>query len=285
MKFVRFEFDNELKLGFLSKKNDSIHEINAVLKDLKIPEITNMKDFIEYYCRNKVDLDKIFKETILEDGPFFLDKIKLKTPVIPSKIICLGLNYVDHAKETGKRLPKVPMLFSKAISSLLDPFDYIELPSKFVDYEVELAIIIGKECKKASIEDAAEYIFGFTILNDVSERKVQMSDKQFFRGKSYDTFAPMGPHIVTNLDTSNLNLELQLNGNVMQKSNTNNLIFNVQQIVSFISEGITLKPGDVIGTGTPPGVGVAQNPPVFLKSGDKLELFIENIGKLINFVK
>jgi len=285
MKFIRFEVDKELKLGFLSNKNNTIHEINTVLKDLKIPEIINMKDFIEYYCLNKEDLDKIFQKTMLEDGPFSLDAIKIKAPVSPTKIICLGLNYVDHAKETGKRLPKVPMLFSKAVTSLLDPFDYIELPSKFVDYEVELAIIIGKECKKASVENAGEFIFGFTILNDVSERKVQMSDKQFFRGKSYDTFAPIGPFIVTDLDTSNLNLELQLNGNIMQKSNTNNLIFNVHQIVSFISEGITLKPGDIIGTGTPPGVGAARSPPVFLKSGDKLELYIENIGKLINYCK
>ena len=285
MKFIRFEVENEIKIGFLSEKENTIHEINSVLKDLKIPEIINMKDFIEYYSLNKEDIDKILTNIIKEDGQFSLNNIKIKAPVIPSKIICLGLNYVDHAKETGKRLPKVPMLFSKAVSSLLDPNEKIDLPSKFVDYEVELAIVIGKKCKKVSVEDADEFIFGFTILNDVSERRVQGSDKQFFRGKSYDTFAPLGPYIVTNLDTSNLNLELQLNGNEMQKSSTKNLIFNVQHIVSFISEGITLEPGDVIGTGTPPGVGVARSPPIFLKSGDKLELQIQNIGSLVNYCK
>ncbi len=285
MKLIRFEIEDEIKFGFLSEKDNSIHEINYTLKDLGIPEIINMKDFIEYYCNNKVDIDKILNNVFIGDGQFRLNQVKIKAPVIPSKIICLGLNYVDHAKETSKRLPKVPMLFSKAPSSLLDPFDYIELPSNFVDYEIELAIVIGKECKKTSVEKALDYIFGYTILNDVSERKVQSADKQFFRGKSYDTFAPIGPYIVTNLDASNLDLELQLNKNIMQKSNTNNLIFNVAQIVSFISEGITLKPGDIIGTGTPPGVGVARTPPIFLKSGDTLELTIENIGKLINYVK
>ncbi|MHA1895533.1 MAG: fumarylacetoacetate hydrolase family protein, partial [Candidatus Helarchaeota archaeon] len=162
---------------------------------------------------------------------------------------------------------------------------YIELPSKFVDHEIELAIVIGKTCKKVPSEKAEEYVFGYTILNDVTERKVQVSNGQFFRGKSYDTFAPIGPVIVTDINPSNLELELKLNGVIKQKSNTKNLIFSVPEIISFISEGITLYPGDIIGTGTPPGVGVARHPPEFLKPRDKLELRIEKIGQLINYVK
>ena len=284
MKFLIFEIEKDLKLGLLGK-NNTIHDINGILSTLNIPEIIHMRDFIEYYKNNETDLKNLFQKASNEEGQYNLKDIKLKAPVIPSKMVCLGLNYVDHAKETGKKLPKKPMLFAKAVSAIQDPFSLIELPSKFVDYEVELGIVIGKKCKKVNRDDALNHVFGYTILNDVTERKVQMGDGQFFRGKSYDTFAPIGPYIVTNIDPSNLDLELRLNGQTMQKSNTKNLIFSVQEIISFISEGLTLMPGDIIGTGTPPGIGAARNPPIFLKSGDKMELSIEKIGILINQVK
>ena len=283
MKFLRFEYNNDVKLGLLTE-NGTIQDLNSILSKLKIPEIFHMRDFIEYYKRNNKDLQNLFQQASKQQGQYKIGEVKLKAPVIPLKMIYLGLNYVDHANETGKKLPKNPMLFSKAVSALNDPYGNIILPSKFVDYEVELGIVIGKKCKNVTPEESLEHVFGYTIINDVTERKVQMSDGQFFRGKSYDTFAPIGPYIVTDIDPSNLELELQLNGEIMQKSNTKNLIFSVQKIISFISEGMTLMPGDIIGTGTPPGVGVARNPPVFLKSGDKLELSIENIGILINHV-
>ncbi|NHI93104.1 MAG: FAA hydrolase family protein [Candidatus Lokiarchaeota archaeon] len=284
MKFLRFEMEDEIKLGLLGK-NETIHDLNSILAILKIPEIIKMRDFIEYYKNNELDLKGLFEKASKDKGKIQLKDVKLKSPILPQKMICLGLNYVDHAKETNKKIPKKPILFAKAVSSINDPNGFIELPSQFVDYEVELCVVIGKKCKKVSPEDASDYVFGYTILNDVTERRVQSSDGQFFRGKSYDTFAPIGPYIVTNIDPSNLGLELRLNGEIMQKSNTQNLIFSVPQIISFISEGITLSPGDLIGTGTPPGIGAARNPPIFLKSGDKIELSIDNIGNLINLVK
>ncbi len=208
-------------------------------------------------------------------------------PVKPSKIICLGLNYRDHAEEVGKEIPDHPTLFSKAVSSLIGHRDPIIHPlgDTQVDYEVELALVIGKKGKKIERGNAMEYIGGYTILNDVSERTAQFEDGQWFRGKSFDTFCPLGPYLVTPdelPDPHDLTVETRVNGELRQSSTTKNLIATIPEILSFCSASMTLYPGDVIATGTPGGVGVFYDPPKLLKPGDTVTLTIERIGTLEN---
>jgi 2-keto-4-pentenoate hydratase/2-oxohepta-3-ene-1,7-dioic acid hydratase in catechol pathway len=220
---------------------------------------------------------------------FSINEVKFLPPIPrPPKIVCLGLNYADHAEEIGMKPPKEPILFSKSPTAVIGHEDGIKAWSKSTDYEVELAIIIGKECRSVSVEDAEDYVLGFTILNDVSARDVQIIDGQFFRSKSLDTFAPIGPWITTQEQIENpdeLEIECRLNGRIMQHSNTKKMIFHAYEIISFISKSITLESGDIIGTGTPGGVGSMQRPPRFLKPGDVLELTIQNIGTLKNVVE
>jgi 2-keto-4-pentenoate hydratase/2-oxohepta-3-ene-1,7-dioic acid hydratase in catechol pathway len=198
----------------------------------------------------------------------------------PTKIICVGLNYIDHAKELNMEIPKEPIIFLKPTSGIIYNNDTIVRPkiSKRVDYEVELAIVIGKECKNVKKEDAMEHIKGYTILNDVTARDLQEKDGQWTRAKSFDTFCPIGPKIVSDLDPHDLDIQLRLNGEVKQKSNTKNMIFKVDELVEFVSSIMTLYPGDIISTGTPPGVGQ-------LEKGDIVEAEIEGIGILKNYVE
>lgn len=220
-----------------------------------------------------------------------LESVRLGAPIPrPSKVVCLGLNYRDHAEEQHTPLPERPLLFSKASSCVIGPHDDVVLPddSQQVDYEVEFAIVIGRTATKVSMDEAYEYIAGYTVMNDVSARDVQFAQKQWHQGKSYDTFGPMGPYLVTRdeiPDPHTLDVRLVLNGQTMQSSNTNNLIFNVPYTVSHISKIMTLYPGDVISTGTPAGVGVFRNPPVFLKPGDVMETTVVGIGTLRNVVR
>ena len=205
----------------------------------------------------------------------------------PPKIVCLGLNYRDHAIESGAPIPKEPILFSKYATALIGPGEAIVLPSvsQEVDYEAELGVVIGRRARQVSRQDALEYIAGYTIVHDVSARDLQFSDGQWLRAKSFNTFAPMGPYLVTKsalADGDGLAIELRLNGKTMQKSNTRNLIFKVPDLVSYISEIMTLEVGDVIATGTPGGVGFVRNPQVFMKPGDVVEIEIEGIGVLRN---
>ena len=207
----------------------------------------------------------------------------------PSKIICLGKNYAEHAKEGGFENPEKPLIFCKTPNTLNGPFDPIILPksSGQIDWEVELAIIIGKEGKRISRVKALDYIAGFTVMNDVSGRESQFSDSQWFRGKSFDGFAPVGPFIVTPDeigDVNNLRLTAKVDGEIMQDGNTRDMIFDISTIIEDISEDITLIPGDIISTGTPAGVGIFRDPPVVLKPGNVVECYIENIGTLINKV-
>lgn len=218
---------------------------------------------------------------IVKDGePLLLADVKLVAPVEPSKIICLGLNYADHAKEMGVPLPEEPVLFMKPPSSIIGPGEAIVIPdvSRRVDYEAELAVVMGKKAYKVSREKALEFVFGYTCANDVTARDLQQKDGQWTRSKSFDTFCPLGPWLETELDPSGLNIELRQNGVIKQKSNTENLIFKIPQIISFISSVMTLLPGDVILTGTPAGVGPVE-------PGDVLEVIIEGIGTLENSVK
>jgi 2-keto-4-pentenoate hydratase/2-oxohepta-3-ene-1,7-dioic acid hydratase in catechol pathway len=205
----------------------------------------------------------------------------------PGKLICIGLNYRDHAAESKMPIPERPVVFSKFSSSVIAPGEPVVLPpqSKQVDYEAELAVVIGRRAKNVSADRAYDYVLGYTAVNDVSARDFQFADGQWQRGKSCDTFAPMGQTIVTTdeiPDPHKLSIKLTLNGETMQDSNTDQLIFGVPRLIEFLSETITLEPGDVIATGTPAGVGFARNPPVFLKAGDQMEVLIEGMGGLGN---
>jgi 2-keto-4-pentenoate hydratase/2-oxohepta-3-ene-1,7-dioic acid hydratase in catechol pathway len=201
--------------------------------------------------------------------------------------VCVGLNYRDHAAETGKPLPERPILFSKFPTAVIGHEQPIVLPrvSDQVDYEGELAVIIGRRVKQIDREHALDAVLGYANFNDVSARDLQFGDGQWQRGKSCDTFAPMGPFLVTADevgDPGQLGIRLRLNGTVMQDSNTRNLVFGVADLIAFISQAITLEPGDVIATGTPAGVGFARRPPVFLKAGDRVEVEIDGLGVLSN---
>jgi 2-keto-4-pentenoate hydratase/2-oxohepta-3-ene-1,7-dioic acid hydratase in catechol pathway len=205
----------------------------------------------------------------------------------PRNIICVGLNYRRHAEESGQPIPPNPILFSKFSNSIIGPGEEIRLPSfsSQVDYEAELGIVIGKRASGVSVEDAIDHVLGYTCVNDVSARDVQFADGQWVRGKALDTFCPIGPHIATTdeiTDPQSLGIRCRVNGETLQDSNTSDMIFSVAEIVSFISQGITLEPGDLIATGTPEGVGFARNPAIFLKPGDVVEIEIDGIGVLRN---
>jgi 2-keto-4-pentenoate hydratase/2-oxohepta-3-ene-1,7-dioic acid hydratase in catechol pathway len=205
----------------------------------------------------------------------------------PGKLICIGLNYRDHAKESNMPLPDKPIVFSKFSSAVIAPGEPVVLPatSSQVDYEAELAVVIGRRAKNVKADRAYDYVLGYTSFNDVTARDFQFADGQWQRGKSCDTFAPMGQSIVTTdiiTDPHKLAIKLTLNGETMQESNTDQLIFGVPRLIEFISESVTLEPGDVIATGTPAGAGFARNPPVFLKPGDEMEVTIDGIGGLNN---
>lgn len=207
----------------------------------------------------------------------------------PSKIICLGKNYAEHAKEGGFDQPDKPLLFCKGSNALNGPYDPILLPRSCgkIDWEVELAVVIGREAKRIRKADARDVMAGVTIMNDVSGREAQFADSQWFRGKSYDTFAPLGPAIVTMEeigDIQNLRLTAVVDGTVMQDGNSRDMIFDVATLIEFISEDMTLYPGDVISTGTPSGVGYFRHPPVELTAGTVVECRIEKIGAIVNRV-
>jgi acylpyruvate hydrolase len=218
---------------------------------------------------------------------YSLDSIEFLPAVYPSKILAIGRNYVDHAIEGGAAPPEAPLLFNKLPNSLNAHNAPIALPpiSVKVDYEAELAVVIGRRAKRVSEAEALDYVFGYTLINDVSARDLQFGDGQWTRGKGLDTFAPLGPFITTRdeiKDVQALKIEGRLNGEVMQSSNTGKMIFQVAYLVSYLSQGMTLEPGDVIATGTPEGVGVFRDPPVLLKAGDVYEVEIEGLGVLRN---
>lgn len=216
-----------------------------------------------------------------------VDSLSFLPPVYPSKIIAIGRNYVDHAIEGGSEPPAAPLIFNKLPNSLSAHNAPIVLHkiSSQIDYEAELAVVIGRRATRVSESEALDYVFGYTLINDVSARDLQFGDGQWARGKSLDGFAPLGPFITTRdeiRDVQALEIEGRLNGEVMQSSNTSKMIFKVSYLVSYISQGITLEPGDVIATGTPDGVGIFRKPPVLLKPGDVYEVTIEGLGTLHN---
>ncbi len=217
---------------------------------------------------------------------------KLLPPVVPTNILCIGLNYHEHARETGLEVPRYPTLFMKNIAAVTGPKDPIEIPAccmkkPEVDYEIELAVVIGRDVKDVAIDQALDCVAGYTVANDVSARRWQgkAGNGQWIRGKSFDSFCPIGPCLVTPdeiRDPQALELTCRLNGEIMQQANTSDMIFSVAEIIAYLSEGTTLPAGTIILTGTPSGVGFIRKPPVYLNGGDVMELEIEKIGTLIN---
>lgn len=273
MKLIRMIHQGEIRPGIW--KDGLIVDLKSIYPS--IPDIGETF-FAEGW------LEKLFKTS----DPGLSLNARLISPVCrPSKIICLGKNYAEHAKEGGFDYPDKPLLFCKAPNALNGPFDPILLPqsSGQVDWEVELAVIIGKTCKRINRSNAMDYIAGFSVMNDVSAREAQFGDMQWFRGKSFDTFAPLGPVLVTPDeigDINNLQLTTWVDGVLMQDGNTRELIFNIPFLIEYISQDITLIPGDIISTGTPSGVGIFRNPPVVLKPGNVVECRIDAIGSIIN---
>lgn len=310
MKLLKFK-DNDVenfepKLTFNNNNNHNHNIKNGYLENNKVFGLKN--DILDYFNQ---DYDEIIKDT--DNSSYNLEDIKIISPVSPSKIVCIGLNYKDHAEELNMELPDTPKLFIKPSTSVIGNNDNIIKPemSNEIDYEGELAIVIGKKAKNIEVEQSKDYIFGYTILNDVTARDVQRYDEQWTRGKSFDTFAPIGPVIETELNPQNqkiitriiknnniydnsnnnsnnskstissvkkdnkINSEINNQTEIRQNSNTSNMVFGAYELVSFISKVMTLNPGDVIATGTPPGVGQ-------IKIGETVEVEIEDIGVLSN---
>lgn len=224
-------------------------------------------------------ITELMEKITPEDETISFKEVKFLSPTRPSKIVGVGLNYRAHAEEMGKPLPEEPLIFLKPSTAVISNKMKIVLPreSERVDYEGELAVVIGRRCRKVSPEEAADYILGYSCFNDVTARDLQRKDIQYTRAKSFDTFAPYGPWINTEIDPVGLKIETRVNGEVKQRGNTEDMIFSPFELVSFISRIMTLLPGDVITTGTPPGVGP-------LNPGDRVEVEIEGIGILINYV-
>ena len=269
-----------LRVGEKGKEKPAILDSNNVIRDLS----SIIKDFDSDNL--KIEIFSKLKNINLETLPKINNSERIGACINkPGKFIAIGLNYSDHAKETGLKTPTEPIVFMKATSSISGPNDDIEMPknSTKLDWEVELAIVIGKEAKNISEKEASNHIFGYCIVNDVSEREWQIEKLgQWVKGKSGDTFGPTGPYLVSQdeiPDINNLNLILEVNGKKMQSGNTKNMIFNTNFIVSYLSKFMSLQPGDLITTGTPAGVGMGMKPQVFLKSGDNIKLTIDLLGE------
>ncbi len=257
----------------LLDKNGKIRDISSHIKDLN-PDNLNFEKISKL---KNIDLEKL---------PELPNSNRIGSCIVkPGKFVAIGLNYSDHAAETGAKVPSEPIIFTKATSCINGPNDDIEISSnsKKMDWEVELGIVIGRDTKNISEKDAPNHILGYCLINDISEREWQIEKMgQWVKGKSHDTFGPIGPYLVTKdeiSDINNLSMSLDVNGKRMQTGNTGTMIFNVFFIVSYLSKYMSLQPGDVITTGTPPGVGMGKKPQVFLKAGDKMRLSIEHLGE------
>lgn len=280
MKLLRFESEGKEKVAIVN--NDEILDVSAFGEDVTASflETDGMGRLAEWLASNR---DKC---QAVEDDVHYLAPVQN-----PSKIICIGLNYADHARETGAKIPEEPIIFFKATSSIVGPNDDVIIPrnSHKTDWEVELAVVIGKKASYVKEEDAMDYVAGYCLHNDYSEREFQLErGGQWVKGKSCDTFAPLGPWLVSKdeiKDIDNLRLWLTVNGQMMQNGNTSNLIFNIPYLVSYVSQFMSLLPGDIISTGTPAGVGLGMNPQVFLKAGDVVECGIDGLGKSTQKIK
>jgi 2-keto-4-pentenoate hydratase/2-oxohepta-3-ene-1,7-dioic acid hydratase in catechol pathway len=292
MKTVRYRYKNKERYGFLNQQ--AVLCLPALAKCFKKQLPQRLEDFValgETAMKTAEDLLKKANEGDVESVSALVGEAALLAPIAsPPKIICLGLNYVDHAAETNSAVPDEPVIFMKPHTTIIGPNENIVKPNfvKRLDYEGELAIVMGKKAKNIPVSEAKKYIFGYTILNDVSARDFQFKDRQWTRGKSFDTFAPTGPCTTTTnqlRDTDNLAIRTWVNGELRQNSSTKNMAFSVSEIVHHLSRVMTLEPCDVIATGTPAGVGFAMKPPKYLQHGDVVRIEIEGIGVLENTVE
>jgi len=272
MKLLRCGSLNKEKPAVLDK-NGKIRDISSHINDLNPKNISF------------TNLEKL-KKINLESLPEIPSSERIGSCIAnPGKFVAIGLNYSDHAAETGAKIPTEPIVFMKATSCIVGPNDDVVIPknSKKTDWEVEIAFVVGKEAKYIKEEDAQDHIFGYCLVNDVSEREFQIEKLgQWVKGKSADTFGPIGPYLVTKdeiPDVQNINLSLDVNGKRMQTGNTNNMIFNINYILSYLSNFMSLQAGDIVTTGTPPGVGMGMKPQVFLKSGDVMKLTVDHLGE------
>jgi len=278
MKLLRCGNKGSEKPAALDKKG-KIRDLSSSIRDLD-PENLNFETLSKLKKINLESLPEISKSTRIGSC---VNR--------PGKFVAIGLNYSDHAAETGAKPPSEPIVFMKATSCIVGPNDDVIIPknSKKTDWEVEIAFVVGKEAKYISEKDALNHIFGYCIVNDISEREFQIEKMgQWVKGKSADTFGPIGPYLMTTDEIANvqkLNLSLNLNGQEMQRGNTNKMIFNINFILSYLSNFMSLQPGDIVTTGTPPGVGMGKKPPLYLKSGDEMHLTIDHLGEQHQKVK
>jgi 2,4-didehydro-3-deoxy-L-rhamnonate hydrolase len=273
MKLIRFGSEGSEKPGVLF--SDGMYDVSDFVKDYNE----------EFFQSDGLSKLRLWVNRNIEQLPKVQENARLGSPIArPSKIICVGLNYADHAKETGATIPKEPIIFFKSTTALCGPNDNLVIPknSKKTDWEVELAVVISKKAAYVEENEALDYVAGYALHNDYSEREFQLErGGQWVKGKSNDTFAPLGPFLalkdeIKNVD--NLKMWLKVNGKTYQDSNTSNMIFKIPFLIHYLSQFMTLLPGDIISTGTPHGVGLALNPQVFLKEGDEVELGIEGLG-------
>ena len=291
MRITRYNFRNEMTYGVL--KDDYLLSLPSLARQFNTVIPDKLEDFItDEEAQDAVaTILQNFHPSSSQNSIIPLNEAKILAPIAsPPKIVCLGLNYISHVAETKEQKPKMPVLFMKPRTAITGPNSKI-IKCSYVnqlDYEGELAIVIGKRAQNVSLSEAFEYIFGYTILNDVSARDFQFIGSQWTSGKGFDTFAPTGPFIVTRdelPDTGNLSIRTWVNGKLRQDGNTKDMIFTVPEIIHYLSRVMTLEPCDIIATGTPSGVGMAMKPPVWLKGGDEVQIEIEGIGILRNTVE
>jgi 2-keto-4-pentenoate hydratase/2-oxohepta-3-ene-1,7-dioic acid hydratase in catechol pathway len=279
MRLVTFETGGQARPGVISQ-NDTVIDLSPI-------GFTGMLEFIESGPEGRVKA-----QAYLQDPPasaiYPLNGVKLLAPIPrPPKLICVGLNYRDHAAETGAKIPNVPTIFNKFATAVIGPGDNIVLPkvSKAPDYEAEFAFVIGRGGRRIAEANWADHVFGYTIVNDVSARDYQRATTQWLMGKTFDTFAPIGPWIVTAdeiADPHDLDIQLEINGETLQESNTREMIFKIPDLIAFLSSVFTLEPGDIVATGTPAGVGFVRKPPRYLHPGERVIIRIAGIGELQN---
>ena len=279
MRFVTFEMGGNARPGILAPDDTVV--------DLSVSGFTTLLEFIRLGPVGRSKAEELIS-TSNDDSRHPLTEVKLLAPIPrPPKIICVGLNYLDHAKETGAEIPKVPTIFNKFNTAVIAQGENVVLPkvSSQPDFEAELGVVIGRGGRHIPAENWAEHVFGYTIVNDVTARDYQRATTQWLMGKTFDTFAPIGPWIVSSdqiRDPHALDIKLTINGEVLQDSNTRELIFKIPELIAFLSSVFTLESGDIISTGTPSGVGFARKPPRFLKAGEEMVVEIAGIGVLRN---
>jgi len=292
LKFVRYCYQREESYGVISK--NAVLSLPSLAKTFKKDIPQKLESFIAESEKTLDPIEQLLKNAdsrIIKEVSKPLSQVSLLSPIpFPPKIICLGLNYFDHAAETKSDIPDEPIIFMKPHTAITGPNQVVIKPQfvKELDYEGELCIVVGKTAKDISVGDAKKHVFGYTIFNDISARDYQFKDGQWTRGKSFDTFAPIGPCITAEnqlTNTNNLSIRTWVNGELRQNGTTHNMVFDINKILYHLSRVMTLEPCDIIATGTPAGVGFAMKPKQFLKHGDIVRIEIQGIGILENFIQ